>query len=159
MDTANLIKELRSSGLIATCPCGEEFKLSEALLFDGLGKFPELAEEARKALLDAYTERLELLKKRKISASAGAEQKAIEVGIGKIVEKIVPTYSSFGIPTSDCRPLFEPIDLIAFNGLTAGKLSGITFMEIKTGGSRLNNHQKMVKEAVAEKKVCFKEVG
>ena len=38
MDTNTLIKELKKSGLIAECPCGSAFRLSDAILFDGMGK-------------------------------------------------------------------------------------------------------------------------
>lgn len=158
MKTEQLIRELKSCGLVAECPCGEEFKLSDAVLFDGLGKFPPKADEVKTAWLEDLKEKIDDLKKRKLSAMEGAEKKAMEVGFGKIIEKIIPTHAAFGIAASDCRPLYEPIDFLAFNGLTEGKLASISFMEIKTGGSRLNGHQKQVKEAVEAKKVSYKEV-
>jgi hypothetical protein len=43
VDTGQLIKKLKTSNLYAECPCGEEFKLSEAILFDGAKPFPEEA--------------------------------------------------------------------------------------------------------------------
>jgi len=39
MNADDLIKQLKSSNLYAECLCGEEFKLSSAILFDGLGSF------------------------------------------------------------------------------------------------------------------------
>jgi predicted Holliday junction resolvase-like endonuclease len=109
-------------------------------------------------MLQELQTRLDELKKRKISAGAGAEQKAIEVGIGKIIEKVMPAYQNFGLPICDCRPLFEPIDMIIFNGLSKASVDSITFMEVKTGKSRLNEHQRIVKEAVTEGKVGFQVV-
>jgi len=40
MNTVELIKKLKQSNLWAECPCGEEFKLSDAILFDGTKPFP-----------------------------------------------------------------------------------------------------------------------
>ena len=158
MDTNTLIKELKKSNLIAECPCGSEFRLSDAILFDGMDKMPPEAEAIKNELLLQLKERAAELKKSKISADKGAEKKAMEVGIGKIMEKLLPTCTDFPLAVTDCRPLFEPIDMLAFKGMTAGRLESIIFMEIKTGGSRLNVHQKSVKEAVEDKKVVYKEI-
>ena len=159
MDILKLINQLKVSKLYAECKeCGEEFPLSKAVLFDGLGEFPEPAELKRKQMLEELQAKLDELKKRKVSAGPGAEKKAIEVGIGKIIEKVVPAYQNFGMPISDCRPLFEPIDMIIFNGLSAMSVQSITFMEIKTGKSRLDEHQKLVKEAVSDGKVSVQVV-
>ena len=156
MKPQSLIKQLQDSNLYAECQCGGEFKLSEATLFDGTGKFPEVAEEIRKGHIQELKERMEQLKKRKISADVGAEKKAIEVGVGKCLEKIIPACKGFRTPLADCRPLFEPIDMILFNGLTAGKVDSITFMEIKTGASRLNTHQRRIRDAIADGDISFR---
>jgi len=149
-----LIRELQSSNLYAECNnCGEEFKLADAILFDGRGAFPEIAEERRREMLEELSLRIEALKKRKISADVGAEQKAIEVGIGKIIEKIVPAHVKFKIPLCDCRPLFEPIDFIVFNGMSKMKVDSVTFLEIKTGDAKLNKHERMVRDAINDKKL------
>ncbi len=63
---------------------------------------------------------------------------------------------NFGIPLCDCRPLFEPVDIIAFNGLGSGKIESITFCEIKTGKARLNPRERMVKEAVEDGRVDYR---
>jgi predicted Holliday junction resolvase-like endonuclease len=125
-------------------------------MFDGLGKFPSLAEIKQKEMTEALRKMIEDLKKRKLSASAGAEQKSIEVGIGKNIEKVVPALSDFKMPLCDCRPLFDPIDIIVFDGVTKMKVESIKFMEIKTGAARLNDHQKSIRDAVQDGKVDFK---
>lgn len=159
MNILKLIDQLKASKLSAECTqCGEEFPLSKAVLFDGLGEFPEPAELRRKEMLVELQAKLDELKKRKVSAGPGAEKKAIEVGIGKIIEKVMPAYQNFGLPISDCRPLFEPIDMIIFNGMSTASIQSITFMEVKTGNSRLNEHQRLVKEAVSEGKVSVQVV-
>jgi predicted Holliday junction resolvase-like endonuclease len=159
LNVTKLVNDLKASRLYAECPeCNEEFPLSRAILFDGLGDFPEPAEVKRKNMLEELQSRIDELRKRKVSAGPGAEKKAIEVGIGKIIEKVIPAYQNFGLTISDCRPLFEPIDMIVFNGLSTAKPESITFMEIKTGQSRLNQHQRLVKEAVLHGNVDFRVV-
>ncbi len=158
LGNAEIISELKSSNLVAECPhCSEEFELSKAILFDGLGKFPDIAEQKRKQLLEELKERIEELKKRKISV-AGAEKKAVEVGVGKIIEKIVPAYRDFKLQACDCRPLFEPIDMIVFSGASRLLVDSITFLEIKTGESKLNKHQRLIRDAVDDKKLAYEEV-
>lgn len=159
MSVNSIIHELKVSDFYAECThCGEEFKLSKAILFDGRGAFPTSAQKKREELLDELKLRMEELKKRKISAQAGAEKKAIEVGIGKILEKVIPAYKDFKVPISDCRPLFEPIDLLVFNGASKSKVDSVTFMEIKTGKAQLAKHERMVRDAIRDKKVDFKEI-
>ncbi len=157
----SMIKQLRESHLFAGCPnCGGEFSLSKVDLFDGTKKFPENAESIKTELLldlkERQTEqsvRLKDLEKRKISAHTGSEKKAIEVGMGKIMEKVLPYYKDFTIPLADCRFLAEPIDVIIFDGASKQNIKKISFLEIKTGDATLNPHQKMVKKAIENKNV------
>jgi predicted Holliday junction resolvase-like endonuclease len=152
-----LIKQLQGSTLYAECPrCRGEFKLGDAQLFDGLGPFPQQALDAQAQLQAEIDKRAKQLDKRSTMADAGAEQRAIASGLGKILEKVVPAHKDFKIPFSDCRPLYEPIDLIAFNGLGKGEVSSLDFIEIKTGKARLNEHEKAVKEAVEAGKVEYR---
>jgi len=66
MNIGHLIKNLKVSNLIAQCPyCEEEFKLSDALVFDGMRRFPEPAEEKRLLLLQELNERKKELQKEK----------------------------------------------------------------------------------------------
>jgi predicted Holliday junction resolvase-like endonuclease len=157
MNIEGLIKDLKASKLIAQCPkCDEEFKLSDSLLFNGTLKFPTPAEALRLQLIQELMERKKQLEKRKISADVGAEKKAIEVGFGKIIEKFIPAYKNLKLQFCECRPLYDPIDLLVFTGLLKRNIDSITFMEIKSGNSRLNKHQKLVKDAVLENRVNMK---
>jgi len=154
MNIKQLIENLSISSLIAQCPiCGEDFRLSDALLFDGMGKFPAPAEEKRLLLLQEFNERKKELEKRKISADIKAEKKAIEVGFGKIIEKFIPAYKNLKLQFCECRPLYEPIDLIVFNGVVRRKVDFITFLEVKSGNSRLSRHQRMIRDAVLDGRV------
>lgn len=157
MKTQQLITDLKASNLVAQCPmCAEEFDLSDALLFDGMAKFPEPAEEKRLLLLQELNERKKELRKKKLSADVKAEKKAIDVGFGKIIEKFIPAYKNLALQFQECRPLYEPIDLIVFNGLVKGKVDFITFLEVKSGKSRLNRHQRKIRDAVLDGKVTLR---
>ena len=156
-----LIKQLRESSLFASCPnCQQEFSFSKVDLFDGTKQFPKSAESIKTELLLNLKERhvelnqrLKDLEKRKISAHTGSEKKEIEVGMGKIMEKVLPYYKGFTIPLADCRFLAEPIDAVIFEGASKQKIKKISFLEIKTGDAPLNQHQKMVKKAIESKNV------
>jgi len=154
MDTGQLIKSLKTSALIAQCPkCDKEFKLSDSLLFDGTKGFPNTAEKIRLELIQLLEERKKELARRKLSVDVTAEKKAIEVGFGKIIEKFIPAYSGLKLQFGECRPLYEPIDLLVFNGLLNRKVDYVTFLEIKSGNSSLSKHQRMIRDAVLDKRV------
>jgi predicted Holliday junction resolvase-like endonuclease len=45
--------------------------------------------------------------------------------------------------------MFDPIDYIAFNGLSnSGTIESISFIEVKTGEAKLQKNQKQIKRAV-----------
>lgn len=159
MSREEVIKSLSSSKLFAQChKCGEDFKLTDTLIFDGLIPFPEQALKVQGEMEGIHIERSDALEKSTLSVDEGAEKRAYSVGFGKIMEKIIPAHRDFGIPLSECRPLFEPIDMIAFNGLEKEKIESITFYEIKTGNSRLTKHERMIRDAVNDKRVSLREI-
>lgn len=96
------------------------------------------------------------LKKRKVSADVTAEKRAIDVGFGKIIEKFIPAFKDLKLQFAECRPLFDPIDILVFNGLLNRKVEQITFLEIKSGDSSLNKHQRIIRDAILENKVDMK---
>lgn len=157
MDIRQLIKELTQSSLVAQCPlCQEESKLSNWLLFDGLKKFPDPAEEKKQALLQAFAEREKELKESKLSVDVESEKKAIEIGFGTIIENFVPAYKGLKMQFCECRPLFEPIDMVVFNGLMKNAVDSITFLEIKSGNAQLKPNQRMIRNTINDGKVKMK---
>lgn len=153
-DVTTFIKVLQKSKLSANCPnCGHHISLSKALLFDGRKKFPEAAEVKRLELVKEIDDRVADLVERQKKAKTKSEKTATAVGIGKIIEKILPAHKNFTIPASDCRFLGEPIDMIVFDGISQNNINHITFLDVKTGAARLNAHQKLVRDTVNEHKV------
>jgi predicted Holliday junction resolvase-like endonuclease len=157
LDVSSMIRTLNRSKLIAECPhCGDEFSLSKALLFDGRGKFPSKAEAKRLELLEELKDRTADLLLRQKRATTKSEKGAIAVGIGLIIEKILPAHKNFDLVPADCRFLAEPIDMIVFDGVSENKVKKITFMDIKTGGATLNTHQKQIRDAIRDHDVSWR---
>jgi len=157
MNTESLIKELKTSGLYAECPkCGGEFELAKAIIFDASKPFPKEAIERQRLMIEAFDKEMKELEKRKKRAKTGAKITAEAVNIGKKIEVLLPTLKEFKWNLPDCRFLGEPLDFIAFNGLSRSKVDSVSFIEVKSGGARLNGHQKAIKDAIEDKKVSCK---
>jgi predicted Holliday junction resolvase-like endonuclease len=168
MNRKQIIKELKASGQIkARCPyCEEEFMICKAILFDASSELPqaavELVQQRRQDLknraVDIRDERAEL-RRRKHSATDGAEKKAMEVGLGLILEKIVTGWNGFPHEPHDCRSLYEPIDYVAFDGVTeTAAVEQIAFLDVKSGDAKLNKRQRLVRDAINEGRVDYREV-
>lgn len=156
MKTEQLIAKLKESNLYAECLCGGEFRLSDAILFDGTKPFPSEALEVQKQLRKVIQDREDDLKKRRKLATEKARITTKAVNVGKNLEKVLPTMKDFKWTLPDSRFLGDPIDLITFNGLSASKVNSISFIEVKSGAARLNEHQKSIKDAIEDRKVSYK---
>ena len=155
-ETSLFIEHLKNSKLLAQCPyCNKDFEFPKATLFDGNKKFPPKAEAKKQELQEELDDRLADLKDMKIKADTGAEKKAISVGMGKIIEKVLPIYKNFNMTSSDCRFLADPIDMIVFDGASNLDIKHITFMDIKTGNASLNKHQRIIKDAILDHNVKY----
>jgi len=157
MEIEEVIKQLKSSGLYAECPCGGEFKLSDAFLFDGTKPFPPEALKLKQAFEEGLGERESELQKRMKRAKKGVKTTTSAVNIGFHLEKTLLTLKGFNWAVPDCRFIANPIDFLAFKGMSQNNISSIDFVEVKTGGARLNDHQKMIKDALEDKKLKYKE--
>ena len=129
--------------------------MRESPLFSG-DVIPETAQPAvdkLKADLEGFRRELEKLKRR----LASAEQKSVDVQFGKTVEKIVPVLSGFPYSAKDCRPLFDPIDYIAFEGWSSGRVRRIDFIDVKSGDATLSPVQRRIRDTVLQGKVTIEE--
>jgi predicted Holliday junction resolvase-like endonuclease len=153
-----LIAELqRHKRFKATCPsCMEDFSLSDAVLFALGDQPPKAALTALKAMRDRIKERRRELAQNRERMTKGAQRTAEAVNLGKIVEKIVPSFSSFAYETGDCRALFEPIDYLVFSGLAKrNRVEALFFVDVKSGHARLSSMQHSIKKAVESGAVRF----
>ncbi len=157
MLVSELIKNLKSSNLYAeNLCCGHEFKLADALLFDGTKPFPQEAQEIQTKLKSDLEKRNKTLEKKIKRATETNIKTTRATNVGNFLELAVPTAKDFKWVVPDSKYLGRPIDLLVFNGLSNGKVKSLSFVEVKTGEADLNDHQESVKEAIEEKKVSYK---
>jgi predicted Holliday junction resolvase-like endonuclease len=159
----DIISELSSDpNIFAECPeTGKSFPLRKALMFYVSGPVPP---QAKKLLADKDAEikqgHKDLVEQRK-KLKQRAETATIASTLGKVIEKVVPAATGFQFNRRDCRALFEPIDYVVFNGLTAneGCVESLVFLDVKTGKARLNEHQSQIKDAIENGKVEWDRYG
>ena len=159
----NIIDELQNPNLIAECPnCHDEFQLSKTILFDGTKQFPPKAEKKKLTLTEELSEqnqkikdRLDALKKFKISVDKTSEARALSTGLGKVMQNVLPYYKDFDsqVSLADCRFLAAQLDIIVFEGASNNHIKNITFMDAKTGAAKLEKNQRQIRDAVNDGKV------
>jgi predicted Holliday junction resolvase-like endonuclease len=156
-ETALIAELQRDQRFKVTCPsCMEDFALSDAVLFAVGGEPPAAALAALHAMRSRIKERKAALRASRERMTTGARRTAEAVNLGKIVEKIVPSFPSFSYEPGDCRALFEPIDYIVFSGLARqNHVEALFFVDIKSGNARLSSAQRGIKQTVESGAVRF----
>ncbi len=81
-----------------------------------------------------------------------SQKKSSEVRLGNIAEKLAPFLEDFIFDPEDATFLGKPIDYIVFEDEL------ITFVEIKSGKSRLTTKQKRIRDLIKNKHVAWKEI-
>ena len=77
---------------------------------------------------------------------------------GQVAEQIAPFLPDFPANPSDVRFIGKPVDYIAFSGLSEkDRIDEILLIEVKTGKSMLNQHEREIKKAVAEGRMRYVE--
>jgi len=77
-----------------------------------------------------------------------AVQRSLAVTAGKVHEQLVPYLPEFGFNPKDARFLGSPVDLVIFDGLAAGDVKRVVFLEVKTGGSPLTTRELRLNRSV-----------
>lgn len=69
---------------------------------------------------------------------------------GKVQEHLASLFPGFcaEFNARDARFLGSPVDFVVFDGLDAGEVSRVVFVEVKTGRSGLSQRERLVREAV-----------
>ncbi|HET7249581.1 MAG TPA: Holliday junction resolvase-like protein [Gemmatimonadales bacterium] len=91
-----------------------------------------------------------------IRADAVAKSRAVTVG--KVSEQLVPYLPGFGYNPKDARFLGSPVDFVVFDGLDAGALERVVFLEVKTGGAALSTRERQVRDAVESGRIAWDEL-
>ena len=81
-----------------------------------------------------------------------SQKKSGEVRLGNIAETLAPFLDQFDFNPEHCTFLGKPIDYISFGD------EEITFIEIKSGNSKLNSRQRHIRDQIKSNLVSWKEV-
>lgn len=98
--------------------------------------------------------RIYFLLKIKSSRKAAVSQSR-SVVLGHVNEKIAPLLPNFPYYYKDLVFLGKGVDYLVLDGLSAGNLKQIVFLEIKSWVSGLNRNEQMIKNCVWMKKVSY----
>ena len=76
---------------------------------------------------------------------------------GKCTSSSCPI-SEFGFNPKDARFLGSPVDLVVFDGLAAGAVRRVVFLEVKTGGAPLTTRERQVRDVIEAREVVWAEL-
>jgi len=86
-------------------------------------------------------------------ADAAAKSRSV-VG-GHFAEQLSPYLPGFPYKPTEAKFLGKPVDFIIFEGLDDKKVTGVVFLEVKSGGAGMNTNQRTLKTAVEAGNVRF----
>ena len=87
-----------------------------------------------------------------------AIQRSLAVTAGKVYEQVVPYLPNFPFDPKDVRFLGSPVDFVVFDGLSAGYVTRIVFVEVKTGDAALSSRERRGRDAVQASRVEWYEL-
>lgn len=93
-----------------------------------------------------------------VAIRADAIERSRAVIAGKLTEHFIPYLPDFPFNPKDARFIGSPIDMVVFDGLDAGDLKRVVFVEVKTGVSGLTGRERRIRDAVDAGKIEFIEI-
>lgn len=82
-----------------------------------------------------------------------SQKKSSEIVLGQVTEKLVPFLDVFPYDPQQATFVGQPIDYIIFGE------DEITFVEVKSGNSKLNKRQRAIRNLVNDGKVTWAEIS
>ena len=76
---------------------------------------------------------------------------------GQFSEQLAPYLPDFGFSPTEARFIGKPIDFIVFKGMDEKEISEVIFVEVKSGKSGLTKHERILRDAIEQKKVSWAE--
>ena len=76
---------------------------------------------------------------------------------GQFSEQLAPYLPDFPFKATECRFIGKPIDLIVFKGMDEKNIHEVEFVEIKSGKSKINKHEKNLRDTIKNGKVRWSE--
>jgi len=116
--------------------------LISILLLAELIKKNKLLKEANKNFFEKKADYSKLL----------SQKKSSETILGQVTEKLVPFLDVFKYDPQKASFLGNPIDYVVFED------EEIIFIEVKSGGSRLSEKQRKIKNLVENRKIRWEEI-
>lgn len=104
---------------------------------------------------ESYLAKWKVKEEKKIREDAYSRSRA--VSFGKTIEHYVPFMEDFPVNPKDVQFFGKPIDYIAFADRGSKKKCSVHFIEVKSGNSQLNGHQKNIKSAILDGRVHWHE--
>ena len=105
--------------------------------------------------LERAQQLVDYLEEKAIREDAYSRSRA--VSFGKTIEHYVPFMENFPVDAKDVQFFGKPIDYVAFSNRGSRKKCGVHFIEVKSGNSNLNGHQKNIKDAILKGRVHWHE--
>ncbi len=110
----------------------------------------KLKSKVDKQVLDFNKERGEIRR--------DAAFKSSSVSWGMTIENFVPFMDKFPVPPETAIFMGKPIDFVSFTDTDDPKKAAVHIIEVKSGTSNLQKHQRNIKEAVKAGRVHWHEV-
>ena len=86
---------------------------------------------------------------------ASSVKRSRSVILWEVYEKVAPFLPNFPYNPKDMVFVGKGIDYVIFDGLSAGNLRQVIFLEIKSGKSNLNKNERNIRDTVWKKKVFY----
>jgi predicted Holliday junction resolvase-like endonuclease len=113
-----------------------------------------------KSEIDSVNQKLfqERIAERKEYYINDAIRRSGSVSKGKVVEHFAPFLVNDVLNPNEIVFMGSPIDLISFTNIDNEKELSIDFLEIKSGNATLNKKQKLIRNAINNRRVFYKKV-
>ncbi len=76
---------------------------------------------------------------------------------GQFLEQLAPYLPDFPAEPTEVRFIGKPVDFVAFRGASAGAVERVTFIEVKSGGSKLSTVERTLRDAIESGRVDWVE--
>ena len=76
---------------------------------------------------------------------------------GQFSEQLAPYLPNFPYLPTEVKFIGKPIDFLVFKGMDDKQIEEVIFVEVKSGKSKINNHEKRLKDVIDKKRVKWVE--
>jgi len=140
------IKEQRH--IFGICPCcNDVFRLSDVKLSYKAKYKPDWLDAVEK-LQQKIENSIERFEERKKEIRMRAIEEARRKVLPKILNRAVPFFAKRGIYPQDIKTILNPIDFVAFHGMTAGNVKSVLLLDSPATNTLHQKIQHSIQEAI-----------